>query len=71
MRDDLLGLPLDLARDILAREGVSPSVETTCAPGMRDARGGTLRVVAAHEDGRRLTVAEFLDPIEDGGQENG
>ena len=69
MRDDLLGLPLQRALDVLKAEGISASVNQTCAPKRADETRGTLRVVYASSDGERLTVARFLDPIADGQQE--
>ena len=69
MRDDLLGLPLEQALDLLRAEDISPSVLTTCAPKRTDETRGVLRVVYASDDGERLTVARFLDPIADGQQE--
>lgn len=61
MREDLLGLPLERAQEILAAEGLTPRVRETCAP--RRAQGGCLRVVSASEDGTQLTAARFFDPI--------
>ena len=69
MRDDLLGLPLERALDVLRAEGVSASVTQTRAPKRADETRGVLRVVYASDDGERLTVARFLDPIADGQQE--
>ncbi len=61
MREDLLGLALERALELLAAEGITPSVRETCAP--RRAAGGCMRVVRASEDGRELTAARFFDPI--------
>ena len=71
MRDDLLGLPLERALDVLKAEGVSASVTQTRAPKRADETRGVLRVVYASDGGERLTVARFLDPIADGQQEIG
>lgn len=71
MRDDLLGLPLARAMEALQSEGISPEVTRTCAPRRTDAPAGVWRVVHASDDGKRLTVAQFLDPIADGQQEIG
>ena len=71
MRVDLLGLELNQALAVLAHEGIEPAVTTTCAPKRRDETRGLLRVVWASDDGERLTVSRFLDPIADGTQENG
>lgn len=69
MRIDLLGLGLDQAMAVLEREGIVPQVTTTCAPRHRDDVRGALRVVYASDDGSRLTVSGFVDPIADGAQE--
>lgn len=61
MREDLLGLPLERAQEILAAQGVSPRVRETCAP--RRAAGGCPRVVRVSEEDMELTVARFFDPI--------
>ncbi|MDO5378682.1 MAG: hypothetical protein Q4G52_10145 [Clostridia bacterium] len=61
MREDLLGLPLERAQEILAEQGLSPRVRETCAP--RRAPGGCLRVVSVSKDGMELTAARFFDPI--------
>ena len=71
MRLDLLGLDLAAAQATLESEGVSPIVTITNAPKRADEVRGTLRVVSASEDGARLTVARFLDPIEDAGRNPG
>ena len=63
MRDDLMGLELDCALELLKGEGVSPEITQTDAPKRRNETGGVLRVVYASDDGKRLTVARFLDPI--------
>lgn len=65
MRQDLLGLELEHALDILRQEGKTPQVKLTCAPKRAQEEGGVLRVVQAVEDGAQLTVARFLDPISD------
>ena len=69
MRDDLLGLPLEQALDMLRMEGISADVLQTCAPRRADETRGMLRVVYASDSGERLTAARFLDPIADGQQE--
>ena len=63
MRDDLMGLTLEHALEMLRREGISPEITQTDAPKRRDVSGGVLRVVYASDDGTQLTVARFLDPI--------
>ena len=63
MRDDLMGLTLDSALETLKGEGISPQITRTDAPKRREETGGLLRVVYASDDGKRLTVARFLDPI--------
>ena len=70
MRIDLLGLELDQALSVLGGEGIEPQVTSTCAPRRREEARGTLRVVYASDDGKRLTVSGFVDPIADGTQEN-
>ena len=64
MRTELLGLELTHARGILAKEGVEPEVTVTAAPKRTD-REGVLRVVYAADDGRKLIVSRFVDPLED------
>ena len=71
MRDDLLGLPLERALDVLKAEGVSASVTQTRAPRRADEARGMLRVVYASDSGERLTAARFLDLIADGQQDIG
>ena len=71
MRDDLMGLELEGALAALGSEGIEPQVTLTSAPKRREESGGVLRVVYASDDGRRLTVSRFLDPIADRTQENG
>ena len=71
MRDDLLGLPLERALDVLKAEGVSASVTQTRAPRRADEARGMLRVVYASDSGERLTAARFFDPIADGQQDIG
>ena len=62
MRTDLLGLTLEQAQEMLAREGAKPSIQLTSAPKKAD-RGGKLRVVYASDDGSRLIVSRFVDPL--------
>ena len=71
MRLDLLGLDLAAAQEILRKEGISPLVTITNAPKRADEVRGTLRVISASGDGAQLTVARFLDPIEDAGRNPG
>ena len=63
MRLNLLGLDLEAARALLADEGICPQVRVTRAPRRREETRGVLRVVDASQDGARLTVARFLDPL--------
>lgn len=58
MRVDLLGLELSDARRILQGEGEEPAVTRT---GARSE--GVWRVVYASDDGKRLTVAAFVEPL--------
>ena len=71
MRDDLMGLELESALGVLHSEGIEPQVPLTSAPKRREETGGVLRIVYASDDGRRLTVSRFLDPIAEHVQENG
>ena len=71
MRHDLLGLELSMARAMLQSEGIEPEITVTRAPRRQDDAGCTMRVVYAGDDGRRLTVSGFVDPIADGVQEKG
>ena len=57
MTPSLLGLPLDEALALLAKEGVVPEVLYTS--GRRVADGGMARIVRVEEGGRRLTCALF------------
>ena len=58
--DGLLGMRLEDALALLARQGVTPTVVTTSAP--RDPReGGTQRVIRVR--GTELTVSAFQDGI--------
>ena len=70
MRIDLLGLELDQALALLAREGIQPEVTATRSPRRKDESSCTMRVVYASDDGARLTVARFFDPIAESRQEN-
>ena len=70
MREDLLGLPLELALDCLKEQGIDPLVTITAAPKRQAETDGMLRVVYAADDGSCLTAARFLDPIEHKRQEN-
>ena len=71
MRHDLLGLELEQALAVLEREGIAAQVITTRAPRRPDDPRAVLRVVYASDDGERLTVSGFLDPIAESLQENG
>ena len=63
MRDDLMGLTLESALDVLKSEEILPQITQTDAPKRREETRGVLRVVYASDDGSKLTVARFLDPI--------
>ena len=65
MRIDLLGLNVEKAQQILAREGICPQITITSAPKRAEDMRGTLRVVYASDDGALLTAARFLDPLAD------
>ena len=65
MRMQLLGLELRQAETILDAQGIKPQVTTTDAPRRKQTEGGTMRVVYASDDGRKLVVARFFDPISD------
>ena len=69
MRIDLLGLELEQALALLAREGIDPQVMSTRSPRRKDESGCKMRVVYASDDGLELTVSGFMDPIADGLQE--
>ena len=71
MRHGLLGLELSMAQAMLESEGVVPQITVTRAPRRQDDAGCTMRVVYASDDGRRLTVSGFVDPVAEGRQENG
>ena len=71
MRLNLLGLDVCKAQEILEKEGISPELTLTSAPKRQDETHGTLRVVYASDDGRRLTVARFLDPLAADADRNG
>ena len=66
MRIDLLGLDVDAAQAILAGEGICPQITLTSAPKRTEETRGVLRVVFASDDGAQLTVARFLDPLDEG-----
>ena len=66
MRTELLGLELTRALEILSGEGVEPQVTVTAAPKKAD-REGVLRVVFAADDGKRLIVSRFVDPVSEAG----
>ena len=70
MREDLLGLPLELALACLKEQGIEPEVTITDAPKRQSRTGGVLRIVYAANDGMRLTVSRFFDPVADHRQEN-
>ena len=71
MRHDLLGLELSMAQAVLQSEGIDPEITVTRSPRRQEDTGCTMRVVYASDDGRQLTVSNFVDPIADGLQENG
>lgn len=71
MRHDLLGLELSIAQAMLQSEGVDPEITVTRSPRRQDDTGCTMRVVYASDDGKQLTVSNFVDPIADGLLENG
>lgn len=71
MRIDLLGLDIDAAQAMLAGEGISPQITLTSAPKRTEETRGDLRVVFASDDGARLTVARFLDPLVEGNRNHG
>jgi chorismate-pyruvate lyase len=59
--EDILGLPLKTAREILLERGVEVTqVVCTSAP-KSPQQEGNLRVVALRQDGRILVAARFLD----------
>ena len=59
--EDVLGLPLHMAREILLARGVRvEQVVWTCAP-KAPQQEGSARVVALRQDGRILVAARFLD----------
>ena len=62
MRAELLGLELDRALEILRAAGREPHVTVTTAP-RREPGDGAARVVYASDDGMRLTVAPFVEPL--------
>lgn len=70
MRHDLLGLELEQALYVLEREGITAQVTTTSAPRRTDCTDAVLRVVYASDDGERLTVSGFVDPIARQAEEN-
>ena len=65
MRMQMLGLELKQAETILDAQGIKPQVTTTDAPRRKQTAGGTMRVVYASDDGRKLVAARFFDPISD------
>ena len=71
MRDDLMGLTLESVLKTLEGEGIAPQITETAAPKRANETDGAMRVVYASDDGTRLTVARFLDPIADAQQKNG
>ena len=59
--EEVLGLPLSMAREILLSRGVQVTqVIWTCAP-KSPQQEGSARVVALRQDGRILVAARFLD----------
>ena len=71
MRHDLLGLELSMAQAMLQSKGIDPEITVTRSPRRQDDTGCTMRVVYASDDGKQLTVSNFVDPIADGLLENG
>jgi len=71
MRMDLLGLDVQGAQAMLMNEGITPRITVTHAPKRLEETRGTLRVVFASDDGARLTVARFLDPLAEGDRKTG
>ena len=67
---ELLGLPLETALFRLREMGIEPQITVTSAPKRRESEAGGLRVVRISQDGTKLTAAWFLNPLEDGQQEN-
>ena len=65
MRMQLLGLELRQAETILDAQGIKPQVTTTDSTRRKQTEGGTMRVVYASDDGRKLVAARFFDPISD------
>ena len=63
MRTELLGLSLERAQELLRGEGIEPQIAVTRSPRRAQDAGGTLRVVYASSDGKRLTAAAFLEPL--------
>ena len=70
MRHDLLGLELSMAQAVLQSEGIDPEITVTRSPRRQEDTGCTMRVVYASDDGRQLTVSNFVDSIADGLLEN-
>ena len=56
---DLLGLPLEMALDVLRAMGDNPRIMITSSP--RESAGGTLRVVRYSANPCELVAARFPD----------
>ena len=69
MRIDLLGLDIDAAQEMLAKEGICPQITLTSAPKRREETRGVLRVVFASDDGAQLTVSRFMNPLREAERE--
>lgn len=62
MREDVLGLELSAALEVLRREGIEPQVTMTAAPKKAD-REGVIRVVFASDDAKTIVASCFVDPL--------
>lgn len=61
--DWILGLPVALAKQMLAQKGISPVDVLVTAPPRQPDQPGMLRVVAVRGGGHILLAAAFSDPI--------
>ena len=63
MHEDVLGLPVDKAKEMLKKRGIAEiEVVFTCAP-KSPQHEGIARVVAISQDGCSLVAARFLDGV--------
>lgn len=63
MHEDVLGLPIEKAQEILKKRGIAQTeVVFTCAP-KAPQHEGFARVVAILQDGCVLVAARFLDGV--------